>query len=212
MIYALIRVSTDKQDHQRQRTICDQLAARTGNYVAYWIEETVTGGTPWQERPIGEWLQRAQPGDELLVSEISRIARSLTGILTFIEACAQKGLRIRCASPDLTLDDSIQAQAVAFAFGFAAQIERTLLRERTRTALADRKARGVKLGRPAGKTGSSKLDKNREAITKMLQAKCSLSSIGRAFNCTRQTVARWAAANIAGDVITSDAAAGRHGI
>lgn len=189
MITAYLRISTDKQDAASQRSTCNKLASELDLTIGQYLADTASGGIAWRDRALGTWLDAAQAGDILIVSEVSRIARSLTGILTLMEAATARGIKIHCASPRLALDGSIQSQTIAFAFGIAAQIERDLLRGRTRAALAERKARGITLGRPIGSIGHSKLDKHRAAIEKMLDAKCSMAAIGRTFGATRQTVA-----------------------
>lgn len=196
MIYAYIRVSTDKQDSARQRRDCAALAAKKSQTIETWIEDTASGGTPWSQRALGQWLDTAQTGDVLYITEVSRIARSLVGILTLMAAAHERGIAIHCAQPEITLDGSISSQVLAFAFGIAAQIERDLLRSRTRSALAARRAAGVVLGRPVGSTGRSKLDQHADAIRAMVEAKVSDAAIGRTFKASRHTVSAWINRNI----------------
>jgi DNA invertase Pin-like site-specific DNA recombinase len=188
---AYLRVSTDKQDEASQRTACAALATSLSLTIDDHITEKQSGGIAWQERRLSDWISDAQPGDILLISEISRIARSLTGIMSFLEACASKKVRVHCNSPRIDVDGSIQSAVLVFAFGIAAQIERDLIRSRTKNALAERKRAGVVLGRPAGQQTASKLDKHADAIRTMLAARVSNAAIGRTFNCSRQTVCAW---------------------
>lgn len=192
---AYLRVSTDKQDEASQRTACTELAESLNLRIDDYITEKQSGGIAWQERRLSDWVELAHPGDVLLISEISRIARSLTGIMSFLEACASKKVRVHCNNPRIDVDGSIQSAVLVFAFGIASQIERDLIRSRTKNALAERKRSGVILGRRVGSKGKSKLDKHRDAIFTMLSAKVSHSAIGRTFGATRQTVGAWVTAN-----------------
>jgi len=188
---AYLRISTDKQDERSQGATCEKLAAELGIKIDHTIRETQSGGVAWQERALATWLDAAHPGDILLLSEISRIARSITGIMSFLEAAANRRVNVHCASPRFAVDGSIQSSVLVFAFGLAAQIERDLIRSRTRAALAERKAAGVRLGRPPGQPTRSKLDQHADAIRTMLGARVSHAAIGRTFGASRQTVCAW---------------------
>jgi putative DNA-invertase from lambdoid prophage Rac len=194
-IRAYLRCSTDKQDERAQRA---RIAAAgfTGDLEpVHWLRDTQSGGMAWQQRGLAIMLSDSVCGDTIVVSEVSRIARSMTGVLTFLEAAAAKGVLIECCEPRLTLDASIGGKVMAFAFGLAAEIERHMLRQRTRAGLAARRAAGVTLGRPVGSTGKSKLDEQATKIDEMIGARLSVSAIARMLGCSRQTVAAWLARN-----------------
>jgi len=195
-ITAYIRVSTNKQDEASQREIISSTLAGSSGEPVEWVSDTASGGTPWQERAIAGVLERGTTGDTIIVSEVSRIARSTVGVLTFLQAAAEKKITVVAVRSGITLDGSAASKIVVTVLAMAAEIERDLLRERTRAALADRKAKGVKLGRPTGSTGKSSLDPHADAIKKLLAAQVSHAAIGRTFGKSRQTVAKWIANNI----------------
>lgn len=188
-ITAYLRVSTEKQDERSQRATCEALASSLGLAPVHFIAESVSGGVRWQDRQLSAWLESAKSGDVLLVSELSRVARSLTGIMSFLEAVSAKGLRVHVAQPRIDIDASIHSAILCFAFGIAAQLERDLIKSRTRAALAERKAAGVRLGRPRGSSSKSKLEPFREQLVALRAAKVSDAAIARMYKCSRHTVA-----------------------
>ena len=76
------------------------------------------------------------------------------------------------------------------AFSMAAEIERDLISQRTKEALAVRKKQGVKLGRPKG-TGKSKLDDYKLEIEALLKNGATQKFIARRYDATEATVSRW---------------------
>jgi len=186
---AYLRVSTDKQDEASQRQII--AAALTGQpgEPDEWQADTASGGTPWQSRLIAGILCRADAGDTIIVSEISRIARSTVGVLTFLQAAAEKGVTVIAVKSGIRLDGSTASKIVVTVLAMAAEIERDLLRERTSAALQARKARGLPIGRQPGATGKRNKLAGREAeIAPLLDAKVPRAAIARVLNVSRQTL------------------------
>lgn len=190
-IYAYLRISTGKQDEAGQRHKVEMLAQRAGLTVDEWTVETESRGVKWQDRQLAQVLAKMERGDWLYISEVSRIGASIGGIFSLMEKCVEAGISLRCADPEMTLDDSPGAAALAFAFGLASRIERYLIKSRTRSALAALKESGVQLGRPKGKAKIRRLDQFREAIWSMKHNKISDAAIGRTFNAHRITVGSW---------------------
>jgi DNA invertase Pin-like site-specific DNA recombinase len=191
--FAYLRISTDKQDERSQRLRLSDLAKKRNLTIDEFVTDTASGGIAWQKRELQYLLDKSARGDWLFVTEISRIARSMVGILSFLEAAANKGLQVYCAGPEIVLDDSMSAQLLCFVFGMSAQIDRHLIRSRTLAALKERVAAGVILGRPKGSTRASKLDAHADAIHKMVAARISHAGIGRAIGFHRITVGKWIA-------------------
>jgi DNA invertase Pin-like site-specific DNA recombinase len=103
-----------------------------------------------------------KPEDLLVCTEISRLGRNMLMIMSILNECAGRGIRIHTIKDNFDLNNNINSKIIAFAFALAAEIERNLISQRTREALADRKAAGVKLGRPSGSY------KQREAVLRDL--------------------------------------------
>lgn len=201
---AYLRISTDKQDEASQRQIIT--ASLKGEPIALfeWLADTASGGTPWQSRAIAGALDRLTTGDTLIVSEISRIARSTVGVLTFLQAAAERGVTVIAVKSGIHLDGSTASKIVVTVLAMAAEIERDLLRERTSAALQARKARGLPIGRQAGATGKrNKLAGRMPEIVPMLKAGVARAAIARILGVSRQTLHSFLAAQVADNLIDS---------
>jgi len=186
---AYLRISTDKQDEASQRQIISGKWACTGSEGIEWVSDTASGAKPWQDRAIAGVLDRCVRGDRIMVSEISRIARSTVGVLTFLQAAAEKGVTVDAVKSGILLDGSTASKIVVTVLAMAAEIERDLLRERTKAALDARKARGLPVGRQAGALGKkNKLDGRMAEISPLLAAGVAHSAIARVLNVSRQTL------------------------
>lgn len=157
MTYGYIRVSTDKQTVENQRYEIEQFCRKNGLHIDSWIEETISGTLTPDKRELGTLLNHIQQGDLIISSELSRLGRSLFMIMSILNLIMEKGARIWTIKDNYRLGDDIQSKVLAFAFGLSAEIERNLISQRTKEALQLRKARNIKLGRPAGKKSSHRL-------------------------------------------------------
>lgn len=192
-VVAYARVSTDKQDADNQRFELERFADGNHLTITDFIEETVSGKAEISERRLGEVLQTLQRGDVLIVSEISRISRRLLDVMEVLKSCISRGVTIRTVRDGFTFQDDINSHVMAFAFGLAAEIERRLISQRTKEALARKKSEGVKLGRPAGTHHDyhRKLHSHEADIQRLVQSQVSLSAIARLYNVNRETVRRF---------------------
>ena len=151
MNYAYVRVSTEQQSGSSQRFEISNWAGSKGIEIDKWIEESKSGTLPPEKRVLGRVLKRMRRGDTLICTEISRLGRNLLMVMSILNACSQRGICIRTIKDNFELSDNINSKIIAFAFGLAAEIERNLISQRTKEALADKKASGVILGRPVGR-------------------------------------------------------------
>lgn len=188
-IHAHIRISTDKQDEKSQRQIiCNAFPAAVTKQFS-WSSDTASGGMPWQQRELAQVLARSISGDTIVVSEVSRIARSTVGVLTFLQAAAERNIVVIIVKSGIKIDGSMSSKIVITVLGMAAEIERDLLRARTKASLAARKANGLPVGRQVGAKGKrNKLDGKMPDIQKLLDSKVSKSAIARLMQCSRQTL------------------------
>lgn len=184
MIYAYIRVSTDKQTVENQRFEINNFAREKGIEVEKWISETVSGTKAAAERKLGPLLKKMKKGDTLIISEISRLGRNLMQIMSILNMCMTKDTAVLTVKERYELGNNINSQVLAFAFGLSAQIERDLISQRTKEGLARRVAEGKKLGRTAGgKNSHYKLTGKEHIIRQMLDEGKSKAAICRRLKC-----------------------------
>jgi len=99
------------------------------------------------------------------------------------------GVKIWTIKDNYRLGDNIQAKILAFAFGLSAEIERDLISQRTKEALARKRSEGFTLGRPAGrKSDRVKLTGHEAEIQSLIDKNISKSAIARKFDVCRKTV------------------------
>ena len=150
MITGYIRVSTGKQHPENQQDEITRYAKENGMVVDRWVTEIVSGKKVYSGRKLGRLISRMKKGDTIIVSEVSRLSRNLTDILTIMGNCLKKGINIYTVKERYRFDDSINSKILCFAFGLVAEIERNLISQRTKEALARLKAEGKHIGRVKG--------------------------------------------------------------
>ena len=190
-VFGYIRVSTAKQETDNQRFEILRWADERKLTITEWVEETISSRKGYKDRLLGSLLERLQSGDTLIVSEISRLGRSLTEVMTILHILMETGVRVYTCKERFELDDSINAKVLAFAFSLSAEIERQMISSRTREALARIKAEGKKLGRPKGSLSASKLDGREEEIRDMLSKGVAKASAARLLGVSRGTLYGW---------------------
>lgn len=157
--YCYLRVSTDQQDVNSQKIGIEEFCKKHEWNIDGWcMDEGVSGATEPSKRKLGGLLKKCQNGDRLIFSEISRIGRKLVMILDVIKFCSEKGIKIYTVKDRYVLEDTIQSKVLITVMGLAAEIERDLLRQRTKEGLRRAVANGKTLGRPKGRLSALKLD------------------------------------------------------
>jgi DNA invertase Pin-like site-specific DNA recombinase len=189
---AYLRVSTDEQDLKKKKADILHLANEKNLGRVQWVEETISGQVSWRKRKIATILESLHAGDNLLVSELSRLGRSMLECMELLSIATDKHINIYTVKGNWQLDGSIQSKIIAMAFSMAAEIERDLLSQRTKEALAARKRAGFKLGRPKG-IGKSKLDQFRPEIEVFLQNGATQKFIAHRYGTTEANLSRWMA-------------------
>ena len=196
MIYGYIRVSSDRQTVENQRFEINNFCQRQALPVDDWIEETISGTKDYDKRRLGRLLKRVGKDDIIICSELSRLGRNLFMIMEILNICMTKECRVWTIKDNYRLGDDIQSKVLAFAFGLSAEIERNLISQRTREALARRRAEGVVLGRPKGRRTAPekhKLYPKRRLIADLLAEGVAKRQIARICRCDRNTLARFVA-------------------
>ena len=188
MIIGYLRVSTGKQHPANQRDEIQRFAVTRQWKVDAWVTEIVSGKKREQDRKLGLLLRRMKRGDTLVITEISRLSRTLTEIMAIMGKCLRKGINLYTTKEGYTFDNSINSKVLCFAFGLVAEIEHNLISMRTKEALALRKAKGMVLGRRKGTyTKFNILIENRSRIIQMLRQGQSISEICKCYALSRDT-------------------------
>lgn len=189
MIYGYIRVSTDKQTVENQRFEISRFCSQNEFIVDKWIEETISGSKDIKDRKLGSLLKKMQKTDVLICSELSRLGRNLLMIMGILNECMNRDIQVWTIKDNYRLGNDINSKVLAFAFGLSAEIERNLISQRTKEALARKRAEGVILGRPKGrKSSKTKLTGQEKQIEELLRKRISYSGIARILNVNRFTV------------------------
>ncbi len=180
MIYGYIRVSSDKQTVENQRFEINKFCEREKLTIDGWIEETISGTKAYKKRELGKLLCKVQKNDLIICAELSRLGRNLFMIMEILNVCMTKECRVWTIKDNYRLGDDIQSKVLAFAFGLSAEIERNLISQRTKEALARKKAEGITLGRIKGsKNHKHKLSGKEAMIAKWLEQGISKAEIAR---------------------------------
>ncbi len=192
MIYGYIRVSSDKQTVENQRFEINHFAQDQGFIIDGWIEETISGTKNYDKRKLGALLKKITKDDLIICAELSRLGRNLFMIMEILHICMNKECRVWTIKDNYRLGDDIQSKVLAFAFGLSAEIERNLISQRTKEALARKRSEGVVLGRPKGRKSTHvKLSGEEVAIRTLLDQGLSQTKIAKIFRVDRMTVAKF---------------------
>lgn len=200
MIYGYIRVSSDKQTVENQRFEINNFCQRENFGIDGWIEETISGTKAYNKRQLGGLLKKVQKDDLIICAELSRLGRNLFMIMEILNICMTKECRVWTIKDNYRLGEDIQSKVLAFAFGLSAEIERNLISQRTKEALARKKAEGIVLGRPKGrKTDPTKhkLYGKEGLIDSLLDENVSKRQIAKICKVDRNTLARFIKESVA---------------
>ena len=188
MIVAYLRVSTSKQNLSNQQDEIRRFAQNRNLSIDRWVMEVVSGKKNKKERKLGSMLKRLKKGDTLIVTELSRLSRTLTDIMAIMGHCLEKNITLYSTKDGYAFDNSINSKVLCFAFGLVAEIERNLISLRTKEALALRRSEGVVLGRRKGScTKLRLLMDHRNDIVQMLRQGHSIASLCRHYHVSRDT-------------------------
>lgn len=185
-----LRVSTGDQELEKNKSDILRLANELDLGKVNFVEEKVSGKISWRKRKVAEILERLAAGDSIIVSELSRLGRSMLECMEILSLALQKDICIYSVKGSWKLDNSIQSKIIAVVFSMAAEIERDLISQRTKEALRYKKEQGFKLGRPKG-PGKSKLDAFRPEIEALLSNGTTQKFIARRYSATEATISNW---------------------
>lgn len=164
---AYLRVSTADQDLGKNKSDVLFFANENNLGKVHFVEEKISGAIHWKKRELGSIIESMSEGDHLIVSEFSRLGRSMLECMEIMSHCLEKKINLYAIKGQWRLDNSIQSKIIGMIFSIASEIERDLISKRTSEALRARKLKGLPMGRPKG-TGKSKLDEYKDEIVALL--------------------------------------------
>jgi len=193
--YAYLRVSTGAQDLASQKVGIVDYARAHGLSVHEWEEETVSGAVDPAKRALGQkLLPKLQPGDLLIVAELSRLGRSTVDILSTLKRLSDQQVNVHIVKGATVLDGSMNSKILSTVLGLAADIERELIRQRSMEGQARAKAAGKHVGRPRierDQDRRSKLDKHADDIKRLAAKGVTKLNLARVFECDWTTIDTW---------------------
>ena len=192
MIYAYIRVSSDKQTTENQRFEILKFADEKKLSINQWVEETVSSTKKLKDRKLSFLIEKLNSKDSLILSELSRLGRSLMEVMSILNLLMERGVKVFTTKERYELGNNINSKVLAFAFSLSAEIERNMISQRTKDALARKRSEGKALGRPKGTLSKkTKLSGKEDIIKELLSKDISVSSIARILEVNRLTLSHF---------------------
>lgn len=191
-VVAYLRVSTEKQFLENQKEEIVRFAEKNGLEINKWYMETVSGKVSSKDRKLAGLLDKMQAGDCLIVTEISRLSRTLFEIITILNSCIKRGVVLYSTKEGYVFQDDINSKVLGFAFGLMAEIERNLISLRTKEALARRRNEGKHLGRKKGNMPKMNiLQEHKRQLVKDHERGKSCAALARQMGVSRTTMFRF---------------------
>src|SRR5215470_15840363 len=158
-------------------------------HVDRWIVETISATKKLSDRKLGALIERMREDDILIVTELSRLGRSLLEVMSILHTLMEKDVKVFTTKERYELGSNISSKVLAFAFSLSAEIERSMISARTKEALARKRSEGKRLGRPKGKLSAvTKLTGKDDLIRGYLDRNIPVSVIARLLGVSRLTV------------------------
>ncbi|MGB7541900.1 MAG: recombinase family protein [Burkholderiales bacterium] len=194
-VYAYLRVSTDTQDVGAQKIGIVDYARAHNLRIDEWFQETASGALDASKRDLGmKLLPKVQPGDALIIPELSRLGRSTADVLITLKLLSERQVKVHVVKGAFQLDDSINSKILSTVLGLAGEIERELIRARSIEGQARARARGVHIGRPKierDEDRRSKLDPRAGEIKTLAGKGVTKLNLARIFECNWVTMNEW---------------------
>ncbi len=188
-VIGYLRVSKGIQDADNQKLgVLETAHKHNLSHSLQIVKETVSGTVSYKERKLKSVVDQLNKGDTLIVSELSRLGRSMLEVITILIGLTKKKVNVLVVKNDIKIDDSINSKIYITVLSLAAEIERELISSRTKEALALKKSKGFKLGRPVGSFGKSKLDAKKDEVKRLHDKKVNVANLAKIFDCSWSTM------------------------
>jgi DNA invertase Pin-like site-specific DNA recombinase len=184
-IVAYLRASTDKQDLDHQKLELLEFCRRKSMSVDEFVEITISSRQPTKQRRIDDLVDKLLETDTLIVTELSRLGRSTTEVISLVNALVKRNIRVIVIKQNLDIStEDMNSKVTLTLFSLFAELERDLISLRTKEALASKKRQGQILGKPKGTIQKSKFDQNIDKIKELLGYGLSVRKIANVLGYT----------------------------
>jgi len=192
-ILGYVRVSTTRQDADHQRHEILEYTNQRQLHVGEFIEVEISSRRDPKQRRIDELMSKLEPGDTLIVSELSRLGRSTSEVIELVNELIRRDVQLIAIKQGLHISGphDLQTKVMVTIFSLLAELERDIISERTQAALAAKKAGGKRLGKPQGTVQASKLDPHREQIIELLKHGVAKAAIARMLGTSRTNLMKY---------------------
>ena len=189
-IIAYLRVSSSKQDANSQRLAVLDFAHRESITIDEFMQVEISTRKTAQKKELDIIISKLKAGDRLIVSELSRIGRSIANIIMTIDTLIKQGIQFTAIKENISItgEHDIQRKMLVTMFGLLAELERDLISQRTKEGLNNARAKGKQIGRPKGTKGKSKLDGREGEITDYLDKGVNRANLARILGVSRPTL------------------------
>lgn len=194
MTYGYCRVSTEEQNNEKFQMEILKYSNKNELGKVIFVEEKISGTKDWKKRLLGDLIiNKCTDNDVIIVPELSRISRSISQIYEIITFCQSKNITLHFLKQNLTIkkENDITTKVVLNTFSMISELEREFISMRTKESLNVKKKNGVKLGRPKGVVGKSKLDKYSEEIKSFRKNGSTMVWIGKHYGVSTMTISNW---------------------
>lgn len=184
-IVAYLRASTDKQDLDHQKLELLEFCRRKSMSVDEFVEIIISSRQPTKQRRIDDLVDKLVETDTLIVTELSRLGRSTTEVISLVNALVKRNIRVIVIKQNLDIStEDMNSKVTLTLFSLFAELERDLISLRTKEALASKKRQGQILGKPKGTIQKSKFDQNIDKIKELLGYGLSVRKIANVLGYT----------------------------
>lgn len=168
------RASTDQQAYAQQNRTIQIWLDQNGIAADIEREEKISGSKSHKERILFSVINECEPGDQIVVSEFSRLSRSMSDAANIVDLCIARGINLISIKENLRIQadnpNDITTKLMTMIFGLAAELERSNIRSRTQSGLNcikdTIKKQGYAVGKRSGRTftklGNSVLELHRD--------------------------------------------------
>lgn len=179
-IIAYLRASTDKQDLNHQKLELLEFARKKSLTIDEFMEITISSRKTTKQRRVDELVEKLNPNDTLIVTELSRLGRSTAEVITLVNELVARMIRVIVIKQNLDISkQDINSKVALTLFSLFGDLERDLISIRTKEALASKKRAGQVLGKPKGTIQKSKFDQDIDKIKEFLKYGLSIRKISK---------------------------------